>query len=289
MRGWALAAGLVLASCTQAPPRDAPRQHPAIVSLNPCSDAVLAEVADPAQILAISSYSQNPASSSMDLAKALQFRGVSGSLEEVLALRPDLVIADPFLPAATSAALARLGIPVERLPIAGSVDDSKVQVLRLAALTGHHERGRALNARIDSALAAAAPPKGTPPVAAVVWQSGGIVPGPDSLIGDLLRRTGFRHLSAARGFKQADVMPLEAMLVDPPQVILAAGNVLGNEDRLLAHPALAALKGTRRERFDPQLLWCGGPTIIRAAERLAEVRTMVGGGASTSSAREGFF
>ena len=83
-------------------------------------------------------------------------------------------------------------------------------------------------------------------------------------------------------------MPLEAMLVDPPQVILAAGNVLGNEDRLLAHPALAALKGARRERLDPSLLWCGGPTIIRAAERLAEVRRMVGGGASTSSARAGF-
>ena len=87
--------------------------------------------------------------------------------------------------------------------------------------------------------------------------------------------------------KQADVLPLEAMLADPPQVILAAGNVLGNEDRLLAHPALAALQGTRRERFDPALLWCGGPTIIRAAERLAAVRTKVGGGASTSSARAG--
>lgn len=281
MRGLALIAGLVLASCTQAPLGDgaslAPSQHPTLVSLNPCSDAVLAEVADPGQLLAISGYSHNPASSSMDIARARRFRAVSGSAEEVLALRPDLVISDQFLPPSTASALASLAIPVERLPIASSVDESRAQVMRLATLAGHPERGRALVARIDAALARAAPvsgaSSGAAPIAAVVWQSGGIVPGPASLIGDLLRRTGFRQISAARGMKQADVLPLEAMLADPPQVILAAGNALGNEDRLLGHPALAALGGTRRERFDPALLWCGGETIVRAAARLAEIRS----------------
>ena len=179
MRGWALVAGLVLASCAQAPASDAPRQHPAIVSLNPCSDAVLAEVADPGQVLAISHYSHNPASSSMDPAKARQFRAVSGSLEEVLALRPDLVIADRFLPPATVDALRRQGIALAQLPIAASVEESKAQVQRLADLAGLRERGAALNARIDAALARATPPAGTTPLAAVVWQSGGIVPGPD--------------------------------------------------------------------------------------------------------------
>ena len=72
MRSWALVAGLVLASCTQAPVGPAPGQHPTVVSLNPCSDAVLVEVADPAQILAISSFSHNPASSSMDHLDSIQ-------------------------------------------------------------------------------------------------------------------------------------------------------------------------------------------------------------------------
>jgi len=223
----------------------------------------------------------------MDLAKARQFRAVSGSAEEVLALRPDLVISDQFLPPATASALAGLAIPVERLPIASSVAESRAQVMRLATLAGHPERGHAIVARIDAALARAVPPSGASPIAAVVWQSGGIVPGPKSLIGDLLRRTGFRQISAVRGMKQADVLSLEAMLADPPQVIFAAGNALGNEDRLLAHPALSGLKNTRRERFEPALLWCGGPTIVRAAERLAEVRGKVSGGPSTSSGRAG--
>lgn len=273
MRGWALAAGLALAACARAPGTDSvPGHTPTIVSLNPCSDAVLAEVADPGQLLAISAWSQDPASSSMDLATARRYRAVGNSLEEVLALRPDTVVADSFVPAPTLAALARLNIAVVQLPIAHSVEQSREQVMQLAGLAGHPERGQALLARIDLALAKAAPPEGAGPVSAIVWQSGGIVPGADSLIGDLLRRTGFRNLAAEKGMKQADYLPLETMLVDPPQVILAAGNLASQEDRLLAHPALAALHGTRREKLEPSLLWCGGPSMARTAQRLGEVR-----------------
>jgi hypothetical protein len=46
---------------------------PAIVSLNPCSDAILAEVADPGQVLALSHYSRDPRSSSMDVGLARRF------------------------------------------------------------------------------------------------------------------------------------------------------------------------------------------------------------------------
>ena len=273
MRGRALALGLALAACAPTPvTRTGAGGGPTIVSLNPCSDAVLAEIADPRQLLAISAYSLNPASSSMDLAKARGFRAIGGTLEEIVALKPDLVVADNFLPPATAAALEVLGIKLVRLPIAHSVDESKAQVAALAALAGRPVEGAGLVRRIDAALAKAAPPAGAEPVSAVVWQSGGIVPGDASLIADLLRRTGFRNLAAARGLGQADVLPLEEMLADPPRLILAAGDPRASEDRLLSHPALARLGGTRRERLDPALLWCGGPTIMRAAERLAEVR-----------------
>jgi iron complex transport system substrate-binding protein len=68
---------------------------------------------------------------------------------------------------------------------------------------------------------------------------------------------------------------LERLLADPPQLILVAGSLHAQEDRLLAHPALAALKDTRRAALNPALLWCGGPTIIPAVQRLKVVRTAV--------------
>ncbi len=244
--------------------------RPTIVSLNPCTDAILAEVADPAQILAISAYSHDPASSSMDLAAARRFPATRGTVEEVLALHPDIVIDGNYTSPATRSAFARLGLRLEQLPIAPTVPDSVAQVRRLAALAGNTVRGEALVARIEAALAAAASPG--PLVTAVVWQSGGIVAGRGTLIDDLLSRTGFTNMATARGLGQADVLPLETMLADPPQVIFAAGNTLANEDRLLRHPALAGLRNTQRAEFAPSLLWCGGPTIVRAAARLGAVR-----------------
>ena len=260
---------LGLTACAAPQPGTGP--GPTIVSMNPCTDAILAEVADPQQLLAISAYSQDPASSSMDLTRARAMKGVSGTVEEVLALRPDVVVGSSFTAPGTRAALERLGYRFEAFGLAGTVAESREQVRALARIAGHPERGEALVARIDAALAAAGPPPGSP-VTAVVWQSGGIVPGQGTLINDLLGRTGFVNYAALRGLQQADVLGLEAMLADPPQVILAAGNRYSEEDRLLSHPALAALTDTRRASYDPMLLWCGGPTIVRAAARLAEVR-----------------
>lgn len=261
---------LMLAGCSAAPAREA-AVHPTIVSLNPCTDAILAEFADPGQLLAISHYSHDPAASSMDLATAWRFPAVSGSVEEVLALRPDVVVASDFLAPATASALERLGMRLERVPFVSTVADSVAEVRRLAALAGHPERGEALVARIEAGLAKAAPPPGAP-VPAIVWQSGGSVPGEGTLIAELLTRTGFANAAAARGLGQADLLPLEAMVASPPRVILAAGNPRANEDRLLAHPALARLGGVTHARFDRALLWCGGPVIPKAAARLAEVR-----------------
>lgn len=271
----ALFGSAALAACSQVPAISPESERPTIVSLNPCSDAVLVEVADPEQILALSSYSSDPASSSMDVAVARRFRAVAGSVEEVIALRPDVVIAGSFLPPATTAALEKAGLVLVRMPIAMNVAESKEQLRRIARLAGRPEQGEALVARIESALVSAAPSRGTPPVSAVVWQSGGIVPGDGTLIADLLRRTGFSNFSASRGMVQADYLPLENILANPPQVIFVAGDLQSEEDRLLRHPALAQLDGTDKARFDASLLWCGGPTIIRAAQRLAEVRRAV--------------
>ena len=258
-----LAACLALAACAEPPPSSG--DHPTIVSLNPCTDAVLAEVADPAQLLAVSHYSHDPRASSMPLAEARRFRATGGTVEEVLALDPDVVVAGSFLPPATAQAFARLGIRVETFGIVPDLEENAAQVRRLAALAGHPERGEALLGRIDAALAATR--HDGEPVVALLWQSGGIVPGEDTLAARLLAHTGFASHSAARGLGQGAYLPLERVLADPPAVVIAAGG-----ERMLTHPALRGLAGMRYARLDPTLLFCAGPTVIRAAERLADIR-----------------
>jgi len=79
---------------------------PRVVSLNPCVDAVLMQVADPAQIAAISHYSQDPAATSIPLALARRFKATSETAEEVVALAPDLVITGEHVAPSTIAAFA---------------------------------------------------------------------------------------------------------------------------------------------------------------------------------------
>ncbi|WP_408590789.1 ABC transporter substrate-binding protein [Novosphingobium sp.] len=262
-----LQSGCAPQSQAEVPQAKVPHSRPTIVSLNPCTDAILAEVADRSQVLALSHYSADPRASSLDPAVARRFAFTRGTVEEVLALRPDLVVDGSFIDPATAAAYRRLGLRLETFGMAANVPDARAQVLRLAALAGHPERGAALVARIDAALAEAKPAPGSPPVATLMWEPGGIVPGDATLIADLMRYAGLANFAAARGLGQGQQLPLERVLADPPQLVITAG-----ADRALAHPVLAYLTGTRRARFAPGLLYCGGPTIIRAAAQLAQVR-----------------
>ena len=253
---------LALAGCAS-PPAPVPRgQHPTIVSLNPCTDAILAEVADPAQILAISHYSHDPRASSMDAGVARRFRATGGTAEEVVALAPDVVVGSSFMAPATLAALTDLGLRVETFGSPATVEQSVAQVRALAALAGHSSRGEALVRRIEAAVAK---PVGKP-IEAALWQGGGIVPGKGTLVSDLMQRGGLSSYAEAREMAQGDYLPLERIAADPPELLLVAGT-----DRAQRHPLLARIPGMTVATFEPRLFYCGGPSIPKAMDRLRAI------------------
>lgn len=251
--------------------RDPPA--PRIVSINPCTDAIVAQLAAPEQILAISHYSHDPDATSMQLEQARRYRAIGGSVEEIVALKPDMVIAGGHVGPATVAALQRLDIKLVQMPVAASIADSHIGIRTIAKALGREREGEALVARIDAALAAARPETEAAPVAALIWQGGGLVPGQNTLMESLLSATGFRNVSADHGLASWDILPLEPLLADPPEVLLTSAPDFVQQDRMLGHPALEKLRGEMKvAAFDNRLLFCAGPTIERAAKRLAEVR-----------------
>jgi len=262
-------AALVLAGCAPASAPPTPALHPTIVSLNPCADAILAEVTAPGQLLAISHYSHDPAASSMPPAQAARFPATGGTAEEVLALAPQVVVASSFIAPATRAALERGGVRVATVGIADTLASSVAQVRAMGALVGEPARAEGLARRITAAWADAA--FAGPKVETLLWQEGGIVPGEGTLAAAMLEHSGFTLQSAARGMGQGAYLPLEQVLADPPALVLAAGG-----DAMLRHPVLGRVAGMEYRRFDSALLYCGGPTIIRALARLREIREDVG-------------
>jgi iron complex transport system substrate-binding protein len=258
---WGLALLALLASPTLAAPR--------VVSMNPCIDAILVEVAMPEQILAISHYSKDVRASSIPAAVAARFAATAGTAEEAVALRPDIVMAGAHVAPATVAALRRLGVELMQFGVPDTVADSVAQVRAVAAAVGRPARGAALAARIEDAAARAAHKGASVP--GLVWMGGGLVPGAGTLVDEMMARAGFVNVSARLGLSRWDVLPLERLVVQPPRVLLRASGARG--DRILGHPVLEPLAGQVVVRdFAPELLFCGGPTIIRAMDRLAAVR-----------------
>ena len=260
-------AGFALPAAAAAPRR--------IVSLNPCLDAILIQVADRAQVAAVSHYTHKPETSSSGEA-GLTYPFTYESAEEVIALRPDLVLSSTYTAAATRSALTRLHIRTELFGLPNSVADSVAQVRRVAALAGRPQRGEALVSRIEASIAAAAPPPGARRPSALVFQSGGFAVSKGTLVDELLRRAGFDNAASRYGLLRTGSVPLERLIADPPDVLLCGQPKPGAPtwaDRVLRHPALSAVAGRMmRTDFPQRLTFCGGPVIVEAAAMLASAR-----------------
>lgn len=246
----------------------APRR---IVSLNTCADGYLIALADPGQIAGLTRFARDPAlSPEARRARALPI--TNGTLEEVLARDPDVVIASPFRPPGALAVLERRGVRIAELPPATDLPGIYANVRRMAALTGHPDRGEALIARMRAQLAAVGPPPGRGRTAAY-YQRRGFLTGGGSLIDAMIRRVGLANLATRLGRPAISRMPLEALIAARPDFVLLDRAAIATPDRgadVLRHPALdAAVPAGHRLYLDQALAVCDGPYFPAAIAALA--------------------
>ncbi|EJL38222.1 ABC-type Fe3+-hydroxamate transport system, periplasmic component [Caulobacter sp. AP07] len=254
------------------------RALPRVVSLNPCTDAVLVNVADRSQILALSHYARDAQQSTI-AGVARTYPITYESAEEVIALRPDVVLTAAHSSLATRAALKRLKIRTELFKVPNSWIENQAQIRCIADAVGHPDRGEALIARVETAMAQGAPRPGARPVTALVFQPNGFAAGHGTLVDEMMRRAGFVNVAERYGLKKWGNVSLERLLDDPPEVLLA-GQATPNAptwaERILNHPALASVgPRMRRAVFPERLLYCGGPVLIQTAAVLATARRQV--------------
>ncbi|RYE02723.1 MAG: ABC transporter substrate-binding protein [Sphingomonadales bacterium] len=264
---------LLPAGCAVQPP-----QGGGIVSTNPCADAMLVELVPPARITAISHYSQDRAATSIPPEVAARFRTTRGTAEEVVTMRPDLVIASSFTASATREAYRRAGLKTLYLDSPVTIEASKKQVTELASALGVVEAGKAMNARIDRAVSAASWPGEKLP--ALVWIGGNMASGGGNLLDEMMTRAGLSNHAAHYGLQFTGYLPMEHVIVDPPRVMLvpeAVGRDASSRAAQMRSTALSHLGAkVTEERFPRDLVNCGGPVIARAMTRLAEIRRSIG-------------
>lgn len=268
--------GAVLVGAAHAPARDRPR----VASLNLCTDQLLLATADPEQIVGLSPFSRDE-TRSRAAEKGRAFHVLSGTGEEILFLKPDLVLAGRPVPAATRALLRATGFRVEAFDPVRSIEEAKEQIRRVGDLAGHPERAAALVEAIDSAVARARRAAAQAPLKVLSLHRRGWVAGGETLTSSLLAATGLANAAADLGLKAGAHVSLEVVVRTKPDLLLVTGTdgVVEDQGRaLLLHPALARLYPPEKRIVVPERLTvCGGPEIAEALDRLtSEIERVAG-------------
>jgi iron complex transport system substrate-binding protein len=269
----ALGTALVVASLALPTTSAAGARPERIVSLNMCTDELVLRLADPTAIASVTWLAQDPRNANMAEA-ARRYPANHGLVEELLAFRPDLVIAGSFTTRNTVALLKRVGAPVREFGVPRDLAGVKAQITEMAALIGEPARGEALIGEIDARLAFLAQRIGKERPKALVLRPNGFTVGRGSLVDEILTRAGFVNLAAELGIDNYGQIALETVALGEADILILTtreGGPPSLAHEILNHPLIGRLGDRLRLVALPSRLWtCAGPAVIDAIEMLID-------------------
>ncbi|NOJ44144.1 ABC transporter substrate-binding protein [Bradyrhizobium australiense] len=251
---------------------------PRMVSMNVCSDQLLLTLADPEQILGLSRFARDGwQSQAGDISR---YPVLSGAAEDVLLLKPDLVLASAFDKRSTRELLKAKGLHLAELAVPRNLDEARAQIREVGDMTGHPDRADAEIARLDAALARARRAAAERHYRVLPLSRRGWVAGSDSFVGSLLSEVGLRSAAGDLGFSFGGFASLEAIVNLRPDFIVVsqAGNYARDDGQaFLVHPALQRFYPPEKRIVIPERLTeCGGVMLAAALDALTEELKRVG-------------
>jgi len=233
-----------------------------IISLVPGVTEILFAIGAEERLVGVTDFCDFPAA-------ARRKRSVGGmlapSLETVVALQPDLVVAtDSGNSDETRVQLERLRVPVYLVSPKGVADVFRTME-QLGALTGHGARAAEVVAGLQRRVRAvvervAARPR--PRVLYVVWPEPLIVPGRGAAVSELIDLAGGASVTA------------DATEGYPRWIVLArhgAGTAAVSRDKWERFAGLPAIRAGRIHNVDGDLFHRFGPRVVDALEILARL------------------
>jgi iron complex transport system substrate-binding protein len=245
-----------------------------VVSLDYCADQYVLKLLPRNSILALSRDADQPFSYMRDAAKGLpQVRAIA---EDVMVLRPDLVVRSYGGGPRASAFFERAGIPVLQVPYANDLEQIREALHTVATGLGVAQRGADVVAELDRRLTAidSKRPRGT----AMYMTSGGATSGPGTLVHEMLLAAGMENFETEPGWRE---IPLERLAYRQPDLIAAAYFSRGADATAnwsaMRHP-VARRQTSERPTVMLQGAWtsCGGWFVVDAIEALAETSAELG-------------
>jgi iron complex transport system substrate-binding protein len=244
---------------------------PRIASMNLCTDQLLITLADPDQLLGLSRYSRD-SWQSYAANDAHRYPILSGGAEDILALKPDIVVASLFDKRSTRELLKAQGLHLAEFVVPRNLDEAKAQIREMGEIVQHGDRAEAAIARLDEAMARARQAVTDRHYSVLPLSRRGWVSGSDSLVSSLLSQTGLFNAAGDLGIGSGGYASLEAIVKVRPDFLLVseAGERAEDEGRaFLLHPALERFYPPSKRIVIPERLRvCGGVMLADALDVL---------------------
>lgn len=263
-----LVAALILGTPAAAQPQR-------VVSMNLCTDQLALMLAAPGQLISVSYLAHDPNSSPM-VAEAAGYPANRGLAEDIVLLRPDLVLAGRYSTVATVALLQRLGVPVVRFEPEDSLDDVVASLRHMGAVLGREAAAEGVVAQFQADRARlAGRVAALPRERAALWYARGFTGRRTSLAGDILHAAGLDNIAEELGLTRGGMLALETLLLAAPDHVVRGRRWPGHSQAqaLLEHPALRGLPAQARATTMADRDWvCGTPRVLAAVTALLDAR-----------------
>lgn len=241
------------------------------MSLSMCTDALLLELLPPERIASVTYYSRDP-SNSYQWPQAAKVRINWGTVEEVLAEKPDLVLAGTYTTPAARAVLKRLSWPLLEVAPAANFDQIRAATRQVAHALQREAIGELMIARMDSTLQALAASKPRQIIRVAAWGEGGSIPGRGTLFDAILNAAGGVNIGATLDGGAYASFEVEQLIATHPDVLAYASNIAdtpGLNTELAQHPLIRRLYAGRSVTYPGALYSCG---VVESADAAAALR-----------------
>ncbi len=245
---------------------------PTVVTTNLCADWLALSLVDSEQLLAVSYQSVDPSLSPVT-EQARRFPVNRGSVEEVLLLKPDRVVASlAWGGLRLQHVLDAQGIDVVVMPYPSNWQETLLTTAQMATVLGQTARGQALVADVAARMEALR--DSLPPFRILYLRPNGGSAGAKTYIDEVFSLLGLRNYAKEQGHVGWGRFPLERLVAATPDVFL-----LGYFDRAMPrsksgyarHPILKQLLERVPTISVPAHYWgFGGWQLVETAEYIAE-------------------
>jgi iron complex transport system substrate-binding protein len=199
-----------------------------IVSSYLGSDEILAVLVDRSRLAAVSIYSDDASSSNCLGAFPPPVGRVRGEPEEILALRPDLVLVTNFNDDGAVRLLEGAGVPILRSDSWDSFDGVLAHIRLLGAAVGADAGAEQLARAVERRLAAvAARVRGRTRPRVLYYEVPGYTRGAGALIDEMIERAGGSNVARDLGIRGVAELGFESVLALRPEVLVMPGFGVG--------------------------------------------------------------